>query len=87
MLIAPLPSFLHRRLREIMVPKFEGLFDPFLRQETMMPNTFDYETAHSLFETGKIPFLMAGPWALDRIRASRYRTPWPPSSRITALHF
>ena len=35
-----------------------------------MPNTFDYETAHSLFETGRIPFLMAGPWALDRIRAS-----------------
>jgi maltose-binding protein MalE len=38
--------------------------------EGLMPNTFDYETAHSLFETGKIPFLMAGPWALDRIRAS-----------------
>jgi len=38
--------------------------------EELMPNTFDYETAHSLFETGKIPFLMAGPWALDRIRAS-----------------
>ena len=37
----------------------------------LMPNTFDYETAHSLFETGKIPFLMAGPWALDRIRASK----------------
>ena len=35
-----------------------------------MPETFDYETAHSLFETGQIPFLMAGPWALDRIRAS-----------------
>jgi hypothetical protein len=35
-----------------------------------MPSTFDYETAHSLFETGQIPFLMAGPWALDRIRAS-----------------
>ena len=35
-----------------------------------MPNTTDYETAHSLFETGQIPFLMAGPWALDRIRAS-----------------
>ena len=35
-----------------------------------MPDTFDYETAHSLFETGQIPFLMAGPWALDRIRAS-----------------
>lgn len=39
-------------------------------KEGLMPNTFDYETAHSLFETGKIPFLMAGPWALDRIRAS-----------------
>ena len=38
--------------------------------EGLMPNTFDYETAHSLFETGQIPFLMAGPWALDRIRAS-----------------
>jgi maltose-binding protein MalE len=30
----------------------------------------DDETAHSMFETGQIPFLMAGPWALDRIRAS-----------------
>lgn len=39
-------------------------------EEELMPNTFDYETAHSLFETGQIPFLMAGPWALDRIRAS-----------------
>ena len=38
--------------------------------EGLMPETFDYETAHSLFETGKIPFLMAGPWALDRIRAA-----------------
>jgi maltose-binding protein MalE len=40
------------------------------RAEGLMPEQFDYETAHSLFETGKIPFLMAGPWALDRIRAS-----------------
>lgn len=38
--------------------------------EGLMPVTTDYETAHSLFETGEIPFLMAGPWALDRIRAS-----------------
>lgn len=38
--------------------------------EGLMPDTTDYETAHSLFETGQIPFLMAGPWALDRIRAS-----------------
>jgi arabinogalactan oligomer / maltooligosaccharide transport system substrate-binding protein len=39
-------------------------------EEGLMPETFDFETSHSLFETGKIPFLMAGPWALDRIRAS-----------------
>jgi phosphoribosyl 1,2-cyclic phosphate phosphodiesterase len=39
-------------------------------EEGLMPDLFDYETAHSLFETGQIPFLMAGPWALDRIRAS-----------------
>jgi len=38
--------------------------------EGLMPETTDYETAHSLFETGQIPFIMAGPWALDRIRAS-----------------
>ncbi len=36
----------------------------------LIPAAADYETAHSLFETGKVPFLMAGPWALDRIRAS-----------------
>jgi arabinogalactan oligomer / maltooligosaccharide transport system substrate-binding protein len=40
-------------------------------EDGLMPETPDYETAHSLFETGKIPFLMAGPWALDRIRASK----------------
>jgi len=39
-------------------------------EEGLMPDTLDYETAHSLFETGQMPFLMAGPWALDRIRAS-----------------
>jgi maltose-binding protein MalE len=39
-------------------------------KEGLIPVTADYETAHQLFETGKAPFLMAGPWALDRIRAS-----------------
>jgi len=39
-------------------------------EEGLMPETTDYDTAHSMFETGQIPFLMAGPWALDRIRAS-----------------
>jgi maltose/maltodextrin transport system substrate-binding protein/arabinogalactan oligomer/maltooligosaccharide transport system substrate-binding protein len=38
--------------------------------EGLMPETTDYETGHALFESGDIPFLMAGPWALDRIRAS-----------------
>ena len=40
-------------------------------KEGLVPETADYETAHQLFETGKVPFLMAGPWALDRIRASK----------------
>jgi maltose-binding protein MalE len=39
-------------------------------EEGLIPETADYETAHQLFETGQVPFLMAGPWALDRIRAS-----------------
>lgn len=30
----------------------------------------DWDTAHLQFETGEVPFLMAGPWALDRIRES-----------------
>ena len=30
----------------------------------------DWDTTHVLFESGEIPFLMAGPWALDRIRES-----------------
>jgi maltose-binding protein MalE len=38
--------------------------------EGLLSEITDYETGHSLFETGQIPFLMAGPWALDRIRAS-----------------
>lgn len=39
-------------------------------KEGLVPATADYETAHSLFETGQAAFLMAGPWALDRIRKS-----------------
>ncbi len=30
----------------------------------------DWDTAHVLFETAETPFIMAGPWALDRIRES-----------------
>jgi arabinogalactan oligomer / maltooligosaccharide transport system substrate-binding protein len=39
-------------------------------QEGFMPDSTDWDTSHVLFETGQTPFLMAGPWALDRIRAS-----------------
>jgi arabinogalactan oligomer / maltooligosaccharide transport system substrate-binding protein len=39
-------------------------------EEGLMPATTDYETGHSLFEDGQTAFLMAGPWALDRIIAS-----------------
>ena len=38
--------------------------------EGFMPDSTDWDTAHVLFETGETPFLMAGPWALDRISGS-----------------
>ncbi len=38
----------------------EGFLDP----------TIDYGEAHNLFTTGEVPWIMAGPWALDQIRAS-----------------
>jgi len=40
-------------------------------KQGLMANSFDLESSYSMFETGKIPFLMTGPWALDRIRASK----------------
>ncbi|HUF39557.1 MAG TPA: extracellular solute-binding protein [Anaerolineales bacterium] len=45
----------------------------FLREQIVLgriPDSFDWDTAHTLFETGETAFLMAGPWALERIRAS-----------------
>ncbi len=38
--------------------------------EGLMPETTDQETSYALFETGKIPFIMTGPWRLENIRAS-----------------
>lgn len=38
--------------------------------EGFVSSTTDWDTAHVLFETGETPFIMAGPWALDRLRAS-----------------
>ncbi len=36
----------------------------------LISDSTDWDTAHLQFETGEIPFLMAGPWALERIRES-----------------
>jgi maltose-binding protein MalE len=38
--------------------------------EGLMPETTDQETNYALFETGKMPFIMTGPWRLENIRAS-----------------
>ena len=36
----------------------------------LVPATLDTSAAEAMFETGKIPFLMTGPWALDSMRKS-----------------
>lgn len=36
----------------------------------LISDSTDWDTAHLQFETGEIPYLIAGPWALDRIRES-----------------
>ncbi len=35
-----------------------------------LPTDWDWANNHALFEGGETPFIMAGPWALDRIRES-----------------
>ncbi len=35
-----------------------------------LPADWDWANNHAVFETGKAPFIMAGPWALERIRTS-----------------
>ena len=39
-------------------------------EEGLIPNTFNLDTMYELFQTGQVPFIMAGPWALEQIRAS-----------------
>jgi len=36
----------------------------------LMPETTDNEAARAMFENGEIPFIMTGPWDLDRFRTS-----------------
>jgi maltose-binding protein MalE len=45
----------------------------FLQQavaDGLISDSTDWDTNHVLFESGEVPFLMAGPWALDRLRES-----------------
>jgi arabinogalactan oligomer / maltooligosaccharide transport system substrate-binding protein len=39
-------------------------------EEGLMSTSFDIENARQLFETGKIPFIMDGPWDLERFRTA-----------------
>lgn len=41
-----------------------------LAQEGYIPKTVDDNTAHAMFESGKAPFVMTGPWALNRYKVS-----------------
>jgi len=40
-------------------------------EEGLMPETTDQETNYALFETGKIPFIMTGPWRLENFRNAK----------------
>ncbi len=53
---------------EKMVPAAQWLKDNVAKGN--LPTDTDWANNHALFETGKTPFIMAGPWALDRIRQS-----------------
>jgi hypothetical protein len=48
------------------------------------PNANNADTAETLFETGEVPFLMTGPWALDRFRTAGMNyaiSPFPESGQ------
>jgi len=39
-----------------------------LADEGLIPENIDWEASHVLFETGRQPFILTGPWALNRFR-------------------
>jgi maltose-binding protein MalE len=39
-----------------------------LVEDGLIPENVDWEAAHVLFETGRMPFIMTGPWALNRFQ-------------------
>jgi maltose-binding protein MalE len=41
-----------------------------LVKQKLVPENIDWDAAHVLFESGKAPFCMTGPWALNRFRTA-----------------
>jgi maltose-binding protein MalE len=39
-----------------------------LADEGLIPENVDWEASHVMFETGRMPFIMTGPWALNRFQ-------------------
>jgi maltose-binding protein MalE len=39
-------------------------------KKKLIPETIDWDAAHVLFESGKAPFCMTGPWALNRFQTA-----------------
>jgi maltose-binding protein MalE len=39
-----------------------------LVKKNLVPNAIDWDGAHVLFESGKAPFIMTGPWAINRFK-------------------
>ena len=42
-----------------------------VRQKKLIPENIDWDAAHVLFEGGKAPFCMTGPWALNRFKEAK----------------
>jgi maltose-binding protein MalE len=41
-----------------------------LVKQRLVPETIDWDGAHVLFESARAPFIMTGPWALNRFRTA-----------------
>ena len=40
-------------------------------KDKQAPGTIDWDGAHVLFESGKAPFILTGPWAIDRFKTAK----------------
>jgi len=55
-----------------------------LVKKGLVPNAIDWDAAHVLFESGKAPFIMTGPWALNRFKTAGVHyaiTPFPAAKK------